>query len=361
MTLTSTLRLSLAALLIAGSALAQDGLDPSVEGRNATLKRALTPLNDTVAGSVVEIRLGQTLKGYGVIVREGIVTSAQVVTDGTYSLRNRDGNDFSARVRARSAKHDLALLELVPGVGAPLALGASDALEIGTYVLSPGPSGPLAVGVLSAKNRRVQRSLMQKNILLGLFQDGNEGHTRSYDRVLQHDGMLEKVHLGGPLVDRSGKLIGINVALPFRGSAHAIPVEELRAQLGVWSRDAVIEEGPAAEGPVEQMQPMVEEPEAQGPPPGGIWLGINADDAPLAQVPPTHKHGIAVLGVDPESPAAAGGLQAGDVILELDGKRLESLDHLGRLLRERTAGETVTFKLMREQRMTTVEVTLQTR
>ena len=355
-----TIRLALIVLALSGATLAQEGLDPNVEGRNATLKRAFTALNESCCESVVAVRQGSSHKGYGVILRQGVLTSAQVVTStGTYTLVDRDGQEHTAKVLARSAKEDLALLEVPPGVGAPRSLASTDQLEIGSYLLTVGPSEPLAVGVLGAKNRAVQRSLMQQNILLGLFQDGNEGHTRSYRSVLQHDGMLEKQHLGSPLVNRDGDVVGINVALPFRGSAHAVPTEVIRVQLEAWGKEQVVEEGPAAEGPVEPLP--APRPEPDPIPPGGIYLGVNANDAPLEQVPPTHKHGILVVDVTPDGPAAKGGLQADDVILELDGQALKSLDHLGSLLSECQAGQTVTFKVMRERRMTTVEVVLQTR
>ena len=126
-----TLSASLLVVLLAGAGLAQDGLDPAVEGRNASLKRAFAPLSARLAPHVVEVLSGKARKGYGVVVRGGVLTSAQVATaSGSYTLRTHDGQELAARVLARSAEEDLALLSPVAGLEA-IALGSTAALQIG--------------------------------------------------------------------------------------------------------------------------------------------------------------------------------------------------------------------------------------
>jgi S1-C subfamily serine protease len=323
----TTLSLALV-LCLGGPLVAQDATQPrtgaTTEGRNAWLNKAFTKVADGASQHVVVLRSTRSSEhlGYGVIVEGGyVLTCDSVVPKSKPSVNasTRAGVSFTATVAGRDRANDIALLRIV-GADAPagIALGSSKALAIGQFVGTIGTSAsPLCVGVVSAKNRPVEPAKQQKNILMGLFSDGNNGPSRHYPNVLQHDAPLQPEHFGAPLVNGKGQLVGINVAAPYRGSSHAVGIDQIQTFLGGLKSTAA--------------RP---------------WLGVSAAEVQQG-LPRGYAFGLEVREVQAGSPAASSSLRKGDVILAANGKKLAGFDAFADLIRSTKPGVVITFSVLR--------------
>lgn len=349
------------ALLAPTFAYAQDGgaIADRVQGRNSWLKEKLQPLGQKVSAHVVQLKGGKAT-GYGVVVPGGYVLTSDGLIGSATSLAARDasGKGHRVLVHGRNGKHGVALLRFVSpdDAPAPIALGSSRALEIGQIVAVCGTDAtPLSAGVISATRRPVDKNAIGGggNVFLQLFSDGsNQGHTRAFPAVLQHDGPLQPEFFGAPLVTRSGKLVGINVAYPFRGSAHAIGIDEIKSIMKELEAGAKV---PTPEDLDEPTPPV--QPEGSPPAPGSRpHLGASLAPASPAQLGKGHAFGLYVRELKAGGPAAQGGLLAKDVIVKLDGKPFKDINAFAAQLLLREPGDTVTLTVLRGAAGVEVEV-----
>jgi S1-C subfamily serine protease len=182
---------------------------------------------------------GSGLQGSGfVIARSGeIVTNAHVVTNDTAGVLHRasavyvqfdDGNEVPARIVGTDANADIALLRIDPaGLSLrPLVLGSSASLAVGAPVAalgSPfGQAGSMSVGVISATNRAIHS-----------LNGTNGQNTFSIPGAIQTDAAINHGNSGGPLVDASGAVIGINSQIESstgggEGVGFAIPIDTVK-------------------------------------------------------------------------------------------------------------------------------------
>lgn len=356
------------ALLFLAPVLAQDQgekparkvLDPAVAGRNATLRKGLAEAARKAAPAVVQVRAEGRLVGYGALLEGGWVLTAESVANqgsGRFELAGPAGT-FAAARGGLDRDRGVALLRLAGQAPAGIALGRSADLAVGQFIACAGVDGePISAGVVSALGRRVERSeeAMGGNFLLALFSDGtNQGHARDYGAVVHHDAPLLPEELGAPLVDAQGRLVGINVATPWRGSTHAIPIDAITPALEALKTNAP--PPPPVAGPT---APRRDAPQADAPRPGSAWLGVYGEDAPRAQVPAIYPAGLLVQTA--EGPAAEAGIQPGDVIVLVEGEAFRTLDDLGVQLGKRKPGQKLKLGLVREKKLLELEVTLGTR
>ncbi|MGE0708928.1 MAG: S1C family serine protease [Planctomycetota bacterium] len=308
-----------------------------VEGRNAWLKRKLAGVTRAAHEHVVKL----PGKGYGVVIKGGFVLTADQLLNGGKALKVVDarGRELEVAVHARDHETGVALLRFVDASQAPspIALGSSDTLRIGQFVIVAGTGEtPLAAGVVSATKRAVHkddRSIGGGNMLADLFSDGtNQGHRRAYPSVIQHDSPLEPEEFGAPLLDTAGRLIGINVAYPFRGSAHAVGIDRIKGVLGELEQGATRGTAPAPEQPSE----------AKGERP---WLGASVQAASPEELGKGNAFGLTIKAV--QGPAQDAGLQAGDVVVRLDDKAFPDIDAFAARLNAKAVGDTVTLTVLR--------------
>jgi S1-C subfamily serine protease len=272
--------------------------------------------------------------GTGFIIdREGhIVTNNHVVTvDGdqpaqTITVSLDDGRQFGAQIVGRDVATDLAVLQIDADGLTPVEMGSSEALEVGDDVLAIGnaldlPGGPTVTkGVVSAKGRLIQ----------------GEGGITIPD-VIQTDASINPGNSGGPLANKHGEVVGITTAV-IRGQAEGI--------------------GLAIS--IDSARPIVKELIAKGRVDRG-FLGVS-----IVGITPSLAesfglsvdHGVGLRDVQASGPADGGGLQSGDVIVELAGQEINNSGELFQVLTEHRAGETVTVEFYRGDDLRSTEVTL---
>jgi len=231
--------------------------------------------------------------GSGFVVRSDghIVTNAHVVEDAAavfVTLPDDGGRRYPARVVGLDEPSDVALLRIpTERPLRPLPLGDSDALRVGDWVAAVGnPFGlshSLTVGVVSSLGRS----------------DIHPGGRPGYHDFIQVDAAINPGNSGGPLLDRQGRVVGINSAVNARGQGigFAIPVRMMQAVL-----PALFEAGTVRRG----------------------WMGVSVQELEGALAASFGvASGLVVTEVAESGPAARAGLLPGDVLLALDGTPLK--------------------------------------
>jgi putative serine protease PepD len=275
-----------------------------------------------------------------------ILTNAHVVNGATkVTVQFADKKTVVAKVLGKDESTDLALLKVDPsGLDlAPLTLGSSKGVEVGDPAIAIGnPFGlerTLTTGVISA----VQRTIQAPNN----FQ---------IDDVLQTDAPINPGNSGGPLIDATGKVIGINSQIATGGNGS-------NGSVGI---------GFAV--PIDTAKKIIPELRQSGRVDRG-YLGIGSltVDKTLADLNLPVDHGALVQSVTPGGPADKAGIRAGDlsatldnhaiqlggdIITKIDGKEIRTRDDLEAAVVNRKSGDTVKVTLIRQGKTKTVEVTL---
>jgi serine protease Do len=265
-------------------------------------------------GDVPE-RIPQRSLGSGVIVDPaGIaLTNAHVVERSTeIEVVTLDGRKHKAKVIGVDKKTDLAVLKLDDGKDFPyVRLGDSDKAQVGDWVIAVGsPFGlqaTVTAGIISAKARQLGQG--------------------PFDDFLQTDAAINPGNSGGPLVNMQGEVIGINTAIVAGGSGIGFAI------------------------PSNMARKIYTELQAKGRVTRG-WLGVSIQPltTDLAKsFGARDDKGVLISDVVPDSPAQRAGLQAGDIILEFDGKRMESPGDLQRSVGLAAPGTAVRAKVWRDQ------------
>jgi serine protease Do len=263
--------------------------------------------------------------GTGFIIRkDGYILTNNHVIDRADEIRVRlaDERRLAARVVGADALTDVALLKVESPAPLPVApLGDSDRLRPGEFVVAIGnPFGlehSVTLGIVSAKGRRGQDIRLR------------EGQPQGFFDFIQTDAAINRGNSGGPLFNLRGEVVGINTAMLGSAQAQApgigfsIPINMAKLML-----------------------PLLKE---HGRVPRS-WIGINiqALTPTLAQgfKAPTVE-GALVNRVIPTSPAARAGLEAGDVIVEFDGRKVRRADDLRWLASIAGAGRKVGLTALR--------------
>lgn len=274
-----------------------------------------------------------------VISADGLIlTNRHVVLDeeAEYEAVMADGKTYPARVLARDVLLDVAVLK-IEATGLPVAeLGDSGALQIGETVIAIGNAlseyrNTVTKGVVSGINRRVVAG------------DGM-GSSEVLEEAIQTDAAINPGNSGGPLIDLRGTVVGVNTAVNRSGQSigFAIPIDAVKTVI----------ESVRTHGRI--VRP---------------WLGVRYVPVTPAIAKAnglTLEYGALIAaggrgdeaGVVPGSPAAAAGIKEGDVLLSIDGERIDEAHPLSGLIGKRKAGDAVAVALLREGTERTVTVTL---
>ena len=273
--------------------------------------------------------------GSGFIVsKDGyILTNNHVVEDfDRLNVTLTDHRVFKAKVVGRDPTTDVAVIK-IEGKDLPTAtLGNDESARVGEWVLAIGnPLGldfTVTAGIVSAKGRGSTE-------LQGLNRDAY-----AITDFIQTDAAINPGNSGGPLVNSRGEVIGINSAIAsqtgyYSGYGFAIPITLAKQVM-----DDIVEHGRVRRAVI------------------GVQISpVSPEDASVAGL--KDIAGVLVGGYsDDNSPARAAGLEAGDVIVAADGKSIDRVSTLQRIIRGHEPGETVTVDVMRYGTKKTFKVKL---
>jgi serine protease Do len=274
-------------------------------------------------GDVPDQELKQQSLGSGFIIdKDGYIITNNHVVQGADEIKVKlaDGREFKARVIGRDAKTDLALIKIssffknLP----TLPLGDSDKMRVGDWVLAIGnPFGleeTVTQGIISATGRVIGSG--------------------PYDNFLQTDAPINPGNSGGPLINLKGQVIGINSAIiaSGQGIGFAIPsnmAKNIIAQLK--------EKGKVVRG----------------------WIGVSVQTVTPAIAQSfglKEARGALVSEVVAGGPAAAAGIQRGDIIISFDGREISKMSDLPSVVAGTPVAKTVPVKVMREGKELTMNI-----
>ncbi|EXI74819.1 MAG TPA: trypsin-like peptidase domain-containing protein [Candidatus Accumulibacter phosphatis] len=260
--------------------------------------------------------------GSGVIVSpSGFVLTNFHVVEGADQIEVAlsDGRNLDARLVGSDPESDLAVLQISGRNGKELelpaiTLGRMDDIAVGDVTLAIG--NPFGVG---------------QTVTMGIISALGRSHLgiNTFENFIQTDAAINPGNSGGALVDSQGNLIGINTAIYSRsggslGIGFAIPISLARNVM-----EQIIQTGSVTRG----------------------WIGVEAQEITidLAEsfgLPDTS--GALIAGVLRGSPADAGGIKPGDILLAIDGRLVKDPQGMLELIANQKPGETVAFKLRRQ-------------
>jgi serine protease Do len=264
---------------------------------------------------------GRRASGSGFLIRQDgyLVTNAHVVSDAErIQVKLSDGRRFEGRLVGLDERVDLALVK-IEAKGLPVAdLGDSNRLRVGELVLALGhPFGleqTVSFGIVSRKGAPLDVA------------------APGFD-FIQTDAAINPGNSGGPLVSMAGEVIGVNSMAARNGSiGFAIPINLVKGLLPQLAEKGKVEWG---------------------------WLGVSiaeVADEDVARYRLKEPGGVLVRQVVAGQPADKGGVRANDVILGVDGARVNEPRDLQRIISSTPVGKSVKLSMMREGQATEVSV-----
>ncbi len=266
--------------------------------------------------------------GSGVIIDKAkgyVVTNNHVIKDADEILvRLGPGEDVTARLVGADPKSDLAVLQVKADLQVQAEWGDSDHLDNGDWVLAIGsPLGfdhSVTAGIVSATERSNLR-------------------ITDYESFIQTDAAINPGNSGGPLIDLSGKVVGINTAIitqsgGYEGIGLAIPAALARRVV-----ESLIREGKVVRGYL-----------------GVLINGLNAEGARRLGLP--NNRGALITDVQPGSPADRAGLKSGDVIVKLGERDVTDPAALRNVTASMDVGATVPVTFYRKGEKQSLPVTI---
>lgn len=295
-------------------------------------KRALPPFHPEIPEDFRGIGSGTIVSADGYILSNYHVVAEADSIQVTLS----DRRIYRAKIIGFDSLIDIALLK-IEAQGLPtVQLADSDRLQIGDWVLAIGhPLGmgsTLTHGIVSALGRQA-----------GIFNPRSDEENRyAIESFIQTNAVINPGNSGGPLLDLQGRVVGINTAISTRtgyyiGYGLAVPINLAREVV-----DDLLVHGRIVRG----------------------YLGVSMESEMTPELIREHSldmerpRGVYLRDVQPNSPAAHGGLRGGDVVLSIDGTEVNHFNHLQTLIYGRDPGETVSLQIMRQNQIHHVAVVL---
>jgi serine protease Do len=270
-----------------------------------------------------------------------IVTNKHVISSANTSYKAvlNDGRIFDVTVQAVDPYDDVAIVKIDAKDLPTVELGSSDALQVGQYVIAVGNAlgefkNSVTLGVVSAKDRTIEA--------------GAGGQTEKLTDLIQTDAAINPGNSGGPMVNLAGQVVGINTAIASNtggsvGIGFALPIDSVKAAI-----DSVRKTGKIS-------RPYL----------GIRYVPITKTLQRLNNLSVDHGalivRGSSVdeLAVVPGSPADKAGIVENDIILEINGERIDENGSVSDRLRKYSIGTEVELKLFRKGAETSVKVTLE--
>ncbi|HZN14160.1 MAG TPA: trypsin-like peptidase domain-containing protein [Acidimicrobiales bacterium] len=303
---------------------------PSLAGGGADVRAILTRVEPAVVSITASVSAGRfgrgTAAGTGMVITSDgdVLTNAHVVSGASdIQVAIPDQGTHPATLLGIDEANDVAVLKISDVKDLPtVTLGSSKSLQVGDPVVAVGNalalngSPTVTTGIVSALDRQI----------------GTEGGSMSH--LIQTDAAINPGNSGGPLLDSGGRVVGMNTAVAgdAQNIGFALAVDEITPKLDG------LKKGTSA-------------PASSGTTTGG-FLGVGLTDTGA---------GAGITTVEDGSPAAKAGIQAGDVVVQLDNTPIESAAELAAAIRAHKSGDKVRITVQRGTARRTVTATLTSR
>ena len=263
--------------------------------------------------------------GSGFIIKENgiVITNNHVIANAEDILVRVGDKEYKAKLVGTDPYMDVAVLKMeTKDKFKPVKFGDSDLARVGDWAVAIGNpfglGGTVTAGIISARNRDINLT--------------------RYDDFIQTDASINQGNSGGPLFNLKGEVIGINTAILGQsgsiGIGFAIPANAASNVI-----DQLVEFGETKRG----------------------WLGVRIQEVTkeIAEVEKLKKpNGALVASVGENSPADKAGLKAADIILEFDGKKIDTMRKLPKVVANTKVGKSVKLKIWRNKKLITKTLTL---
>ena len=265
--------------------------------------------------------------GSGFIIKEDgiVITNNHVIANAEDILVRVGEKEYKAKVVGADPYMDLAVLKMeTKDKFKPVKFGDSDIARVGDWAVAIGNpfglGGTVTAGIISARNRDINLT--------------------RYDDFIQTDASINQGNSGGPLFNLKGEVIGINTAIIAPGQSGSIGIGfAIPANAASNVINQLIEFGETKRG----------------------WLGVRIQEVTkeIAEVEKLKKpKGALVASVGENSPADKAGVKAGDIILEFDGKKIDTMRTLPKVVANTKVGKSVQLKIWRNKKLINKKLTL---
>ena len=277
------------------------------------LSNALAGAVATAGKSVVRVNARRRLPATGIAWAADVVVTANHVVerDEGITISTPDGRELPATIAGRDSGSDLAVLRVAGGGLTPARWARQGDVLVGGLALALGRATELAAtnGVVSAVGENGERG---------------EGR-RPFERLIATDAPLFPGFSGGPLIDASGRVLGLLSSHLGRGQSLAVPYEEVERVVVALLRHGRVRTG---------------------------YLGVGAQPVELpaslrAALELSQERGLLLVTVDDVGPAGRAGITIGDIVVSIEGHAVQGLDELRAQLGPATIGQAVVVRLLR--------------
>ncbi len=258
--------------------------------------------------------------GSGFIIKKNgtVVTNNHVIAGADDILVRVEDKEYKAKVIGADPYMDIAVLKMESkDQFKPVSFGDSDIARVGDWAVAIGNpfglGGTVTAGIISARNRDINLT--------------------RYDDFIQTDASINQGNSGGPLFNLKGEVIGINTAIIAPGQSGSIGIGfAIPANAASNVIDQLIQFGETKRG----------------------WLGVRIQEVTkeIAEVEKLKKpQGALVASVGDNSPADKAGIKAGDIILNFDGKKIDTMRTLPKVVASTQVGKSVELKIWRNKKL----------
>jgi S1-C subfamily serine protease len=326
---------------------ATSGVNVSVQSESDAIIAAAARVSPSVVTIVARGNTGQII-GSGIVYDSAgwILTNKHVIASASQiDVRLPDGQAFSARVYGNDTLTDLSILKVDGSSGLPAApIGTSAGLQVGQLTIAIG--SPLGLDYPNSVTSGIISSLGRD---ITVTSDSSLSGSTSLHGLIQTDAAISSGNSGGPLVDASGRVIGVTTTLAdgTQGIGFAIPIDIAKP---------IMQQALAG---AKLARPFV----------GISYVSIDPGLAIKEKLPIDHgawvhkedDAGNSIEAITPDSPADKAGIKTGDIITAIEGRTIDASHPLEDILVQYAPGRTVSIELLRGSTYKTVLVTLGTR
>jgi len=278
-----------------------------------------------------EKKIEQDIGSGFIVSKDGlIVTNKHVVSDpeAEYKVITKDNKEHKVVNIYRDPVNDLSILKIEGTDFKPVELGDSSKLRVGQFVIAIGSAlgefrNTVTTGVVSGLGRGISA--------------GNpfEGMSERLDNVIQTDAAINPGNSGGPLLNSSGQVIGVNVAVSSEGQniGFALPINIVKDSLQEFNQTGKFQRAYL----------------------GVQYKMISRDLAVMNEIP----EGAYVVEVIKDSPAEKAGLKLGDIMTKIDGVKITDNDGgLASVVSHKKVGDKISVEFWRNDKTQTIKVAL---